>query len=83
MERYALAARTWSKGDTVESLMKGILEDLQLLTSNRVAELPTQTSVAAVIQQRFCPRCQTVFFSQADVENNSLTLNRHSPIHYP
>ncbi|KAK4205918.1 putative HET containing-domain vegetative incompatibility protein, partial [Rhypophila decipiens] len=51
MQRYALAALTWSKGDTVESLMKGILEDVQLLTSNRVAELPTQTSVAAMIRE--------------------------------
>lgn len=51
MERYALAALTWGKGDTVESLMKGILEDVQLMTSNRVAELPTQTSVAAVIRE--------------------------------
>ena len=51
MERYVLAVRTWAKGDTVESLMKGILEDVQLLTSNRVAELPTETSVAAVIRE--------------------------------
>ena len=51
MERCALAALTWGKGDTVESLMKGILEDVQLLTSNRIAELPTQTSVAAVIRE--------------------------------
>ncbi|KAK0731912.1 quinon protein alcohol dehydrogenase-like superfamily [Lasiosphaeris hirsuta] len=51
MERYALAALTWGKGDTVESLMKGILEDVQLLTSNRVAELPTQTNIVAVIRE--------------------------------
>jgi len=51
MERYTLATRTWAKGDTVELLMKGILEDVQLLASNRVAELPTQASVAAVIRE--------------------------------
>jgi hypothetical protein len=50
-ERYVLAARTWAKGDTVESLMKGILEDVQLLTSNRMAELSTETSNAAVIRK--------------------------------
>lgn len=51
MERYVHAVRTLGKGDTVETLMKGILEDVQLLTSNRVAELPTETSVAAVIRE--------------------------------
>ncbi|KAK4139671.1 uncharacterized protein C8A04DRAFT_40548 [Dichotomopilus funicola] len=51
MKRYALATLTWGKGDTVKSLMKRILEDVQLLTGNRVAELPTQTGVAAVIQE--------------------------------
>lgn len=39
MERYVLASRTWGKRDTVESLMKGILEDVQLLNSNQVTEL--------------------------------------------
>ena len=52
MERYVLAARTWGKGDTVESLMKGILEDVQLLTGNRVAELPTETRVVQGISPR-------------------------------
>ncbi|VBB80706.1 Putative HET containing-domain vegetative incompatibility protein [Podospora comata] len=51
MERYVHAVRTLGKGDTVETLMKGILEDVQLLTSSRVAELPTETSVAAVIRE--------------------------------
>ncbi|KAK3364018.1 hypothetical protein B0T25DRAFT_587633 [Lasiosphaeria hispida] len=51
MERYVLATRTWGKGDTVESLMKGILEDVQLLSSNRVAGLPTETNVAAAIRK--------------------------------
>ncbi|KAF7547913.1 hypothetical protein G7Z17_g7398 [Cylindrodendrum hubeiense] len=35
MERYLLAARTLGKGSTVESLMKGILDDVQLLAGNR------------------------------------------------
>lgn len=51
MERYALTALTWGKRDTVETLIKGILEDIQLLTSNRVAELPTETDLTAVIQK--------------------------------
>ncbi|KAH6641786.1 hypothetical protein F5144DRAFT_643434 [Chaetomium tenue] len=51
MDRYALAALTWGKGNTVESLMKGMLEDVQLLTSNRVAQLSTRTSVAVVIRE--------------------------------
>ncbi|KXX76846.1 Vegetative incompatibility protein HET-E-1 [Madurella mycetomatis] len=51
MGRYILATRTWGKEDTVESLMKGILEDVQLLTSNRIAELPTETSVTAAIRE--------------------------------
>ncbi|KAK0719663.1 hypothetical protein B0H67DRAFT_642995 [Lasiosphaeris hirsuta] len=39
-ERYVLATRALGKGDMVESLMKSILEDLQLL-SHCTTELPT------------------------------------------
>lgn len=51
MERYRLAMPTLRKGGTVESLMKGILEDIQLLSSNRVAELPTETSFTVEIRK--------------------------------
>ncbi|RYP30214.1 hypothetical protein DL767_006361 [Monosporascus sp. MG133] len=50
MERYLLAARTLGKGDTVESLMKGMLDDVQLLTSNRVTKLPTEAEIAHLIR---------------------------------
>ncbi|RYP79291.1 hypothetical protein DL769_003040 [Monosporascus sp. CRB-8-3] len=50
MERYLLAARTLGKGDTVESLMNGILDDVQLLTANRVTKLPTEAAIAHLIQ---------------------------------
>ena len=50
MERYLLAARTLGKGDTVESLMKGILVDIDLLTINRVANLPTGAEIAGLIR---------------------------------
>jgi len=51
MERYLLAARSLGKGATVESLMKGVLEDTQLLASSRVMELATEASVAALIRR--------------------------------
>ncbi|RYP12752.1 hypothetical protein DL767_011135 [Monosporascus sp. MG133] len=50
MERYLLAARTLGKGDIVESLMKGILDDVQLLTGNRVTKLPTEADIAHLIR---------------------------------
>ena len=50
MERYLLAARTLGKGDTVESLMKGILDDIQLLTGNRVTKLATEAKIAELIR---------------------------------
>ncbi|RYP50627.1 hypothetical protein DL768_003909 [Monosporascus sp. mg162] len=50
IERYLLAARTLGKGDTVESLMKGILDDVQLLTGNRVTKLPTEADIAHLIR---------------------------------
>jgi hypothetical protein len=49
-DRYLLAARTLGKGDTVESLMKGILDDIHLLTSNRTINLPTKADFAAWMQ---------------------------------
>jgi len=49
-DRYLLAARTLGKGDTVESLMKGILDDIHLLTSNRTINLPTRAEIAALIR---------------------------------
>lgn len=49
-ERYLLAARTLGKGHTVESLMKGILDDVHLLTSNRVTNLPTGAEIADLIR---------------------------------
>lgn len=51
MERYLLAARTLGKGGTVESLMKGVLEDVQLLASSRVMELATEASIAALMRK--------------------------------
>ncbi|KAK3291304.1 uncharacterized protein B0H64DRAFT_349303 [Chaetomium fimeti] len=51
MERYLLAARTLAKGGTVESLMKGVLEDVQLLASGRVMELATEASIASLMRK--------------------------------
>lgn len=51
IRRYTLATLAWHKGDSVKSLMKRILEDVQLLTSHRVAQLPTQTSLTAVMRE--------------------------------
>jgi N-terminal domain on NACHT_NTPase and P-loop NTPases len=50
MDRYLLAAGTLGKGDTVESLMKGILDDIHLLTSNRITNLPTRPEIADLIR---------------------------------
>jgi hypothetical protein len=50
MEWYLSAASTLFKGDTVESLMKGILTDIQLLASNRVMNLPVSSEIASQIQ---------------------------------
>ena len=44
-DRYFFAVRTVGKGSRVESLMKGILEDVQLLAGNRVMRLATETSL--------------------------------------
>lgn len=41
MERYLHAVRTLGKGSLVESLMQGILRDVQLLAHNRVMKLAT------------------------------------------
>ncbi|KAM5348925.1 hypothetical protein ACJ41O_008748 [Fusarium nematophilum] len=50
MERYLLAARTLGKGSTVESLMKGILDDVQLLAGNRVTKLATEAEIGELIR---------------------------------
>ncbi|KAK3349952.1 WD40-repeat-containing domain protein [Lasiosphaeria hispida] len=47
-ERFLLAVHTLGKGGRVESLMKGIQEDVQLLTGYHVTKLATQASIAAV-----------------------------------
>jgi len=44
-ERYVLAVRTLGKGSRVESLMKGMLEDLQLLAGNRMMKLATEAQL--------------------------------------
>jgi len=49
MEHYVLAARTLGKEDTVESLMKGILDDIQLLTGNRATKLAMPSSLPSSI----------------------------------
>lgn len=45
LERYYKAVRAIGKGGRVETLMKGILEDLQLLSVNRVVKLATEQQV--------------------------------------
>jgi hypothetical protein len=45
LERYFMAVRTVGKGDRVETLMKGMLEDVQLLTGNRAIEAATEAQV--------------------------------------
>ncbi|RYP42862.1 hypothetical protein DL768_010175 [Monosporascus sp. mg162] len=50
MERYWRTARTLGKGDTVESLMKGILDDVQLLTGNRVTKLAAGAEITELIR---------------------------------
>jgi hypothetical protein len=49
-ERYLLATRNLGKGDTVESLMKGILDDVHLLTGNRITNLPTRAEIEGLIR---------------------------------
>ena len=47
---YVLAVRTLGKGGRVESLMKGILEDLQLLSGNRVMKLATEVQLGELVK---------------------------------
>lgn len=42
-QRYYKAVKTLGKGNEVESLMRGILEDLALLNSERIMKTPTKT----------------------------------------
>jgi len=44
-ERYVQATRTLGKGNRVETLMKGILEDVQLLTGNHAVKAATEAQV--------------------------------------
>jgi hypothetical protein len=44
-ERYVPTVRTLEKGSRVESLMKGILEDVQLFADNRVMKLATEAQL--------------------------------------
>lgn len=48
MERYALAVRTVGKGSRVEYLMRGILEDVQLLADNHVMKLATEAELESL-----------------------------------
>ncbi|KAL5610683.1 hypothetical protein FOBRF1_006800 [Fusarium oxysporum] len=50
IERYFFAVKTLGKGNKVESLMKGILEDLQLLVGNRVMKLATKTELGTLVE---------------------------------
>ena len=50
MGRYLLATRTLGKGNRVETLMKGILEDVQLLVGNRVMRLATDADIGKLVQ---------------------------------
>ena len=43
LQRYHKAVKIVGKGNEVESLMKGILEDLELLNSERIMKMPTKT----------------------------------------
>lgn len=43
LQRYYKAVKTLGKGNDVESLMKGILEHLALLISDRIMKTPTKT----------------------------------------
>ncbi|ETS77351.1 hypothetical protein PFICI_11225 [Pestalotiopsis fici W106-1] len=45
MQRYKLAFRTLGKGSLVESLMKGILDDVQLLAGNHIMKLGTEADL--------------------------------------
>jgi hypothetical protein len=47
-ERYLLAVRTLGKGNEVERLMKGILEDLQLLVGEHNMKIPTKAELEQV-----------------------------------
>ncbi|RYP06064.1 hypothetical protein DL765_009636 [Monosporascus sp. GIB2] len=50
MERYFLAVRTLGKGSRVEMLMKGILEDVQLLAGNHVMKLATKSELGKLVE---------------------------------
>lgn len=54
LQRYYTAVKTLGKGNEVESLMKGILEDLALLNSERIMKTPTkaqQEQIAKAISE--------------------------------
>ena len=56
LQRYYKAVKILGKGNEVESLMKGILEDLALLNSERIIEMPTraqQEQIAKAISEIF------------------------------
>ncbi|KAI0153452.1 hypothetical protein BJ166DRAFT_532799 [Pestalotiopsis sp. NC0098] len=52
VERYALALRTLSMGSRVESLMKGIVIDVQLLADNHVMRLATVAEMERLVEAR-------------------------------
>ncbi|KAG9239805.1 hypothetical protein BJ878DRAFT_25816 [Calycina marina] len=45
LDRYKKAVKTWTKGDTVEGLMEGILKDTQLLACEHLMGVATEAQV--------------------------------------
>jgi hypothetical protein len=50
LERYIRAVKTLGKANRVESLMKGILEDVQLLAENRAIQGATEAQVGKLVE---------------------------------
>lgn len=74
-ERYLLAVRTLGKGNKVEKLMKGILEDIQLLVSEHNIKLTTkaqQEQIARAISEVSAIPSSTL---KDGLEEHSLTIN--------
>lgn len=55
IQRYISAARNLGKGSRVETLMKGILEDMALVAANQVAGLPEAIRAISELKPSLSP----------------------------
>jgi hypothetical protein len=73
LDRYFKAARTLGKGSQVESLMKGMLEDLQLLANNHGIKTVTTEQITKAIS--FLSKSPLIVTSPISVCLNAATFN--------